>query len=283
MSMPPESTFVLSGFADEIADDLETQLDVFEDLGLQYVDLRSVDGTNVLDLDDDQLSRVREELDERGMGVAAIGSPIGKVDITADFEAHRERFEHALEVADYFDTEYIRLFSYWMPEDEDPDDYRQEVMERMQTKVDLAEEAGITLLHENEKDIYGDTPERCRDMLTTIDSPHFRAIFDPANFLEIGVEPYPDALLQLIEYVEYLHIKDAEFGERGAIHPAGEGDGQIPETLEAFRGRGFSGFAALEPHLAHAGEKGGYSGPEAFGVAADALKEILEEMDADYE
>ncbi|MFC6962811.1 sugar phosphate isomerase/epimerase family protein [Halocatena marina] len=283
MSLNSDATFILSGFADEIAADLDTQLDVFEELGLGHIDLRSVDGTNILDLTEKQLVHVRNELNRRDIKVASIGSPIGKIDITDAFEPHRERFEHALDIADFFETEYIRLFSYWIPEREEPADHREEVLHRMETKVDLAEEMGITLLHENEKDIYGDTPARCRDLLTTINSSNFRAIFDPANFLETGCQPYPDALLDLIEYVEYLHIKDAEFGQRGAIRPAGDGDGRIPEILGAFKRRGYIGYAALEPHLAHAGEKGGFSGPEAFDVATDALRACMDQVDCSYE
>jgi len=271
----------LSGFADEVADDLETQLDTFQDLGIDHVDLRSAWGTNVLDFTDEQVERVKRGLDERDMGVACIGSPVGKVDIDADFDAHRERVATALDRAEQFDADYVRVFSYWMPEDEDPADYREEVLRRMQEKTEMAAERDVVLVHENEKDIYGDTPARCRDLLTAVDSPHLRAAFDPANFLEVGVEPYPDALLDLVEYIAYLHVKDARFGERGAIEPAGEGDGEIPAVLAALRRRGYDGFAALEPHLAEATATGGYSGPEAFAVATEALRDCLEE--AGYE
>ena len=272
-----------SGFADEVAADLDTQLDVFADLGIDHIDLRSAWDTNVLDFDADQIATVQSALDDRDMGVSCIGSPIGKIPITEDFEPHRERFRTAVERADQFDADYIRLFSYWMPEDEVPADYRDEVLRRMRAKADIAESAGVTLLHENEKDIYGDTPARCRDLLTAVDSPNFRAIFDPANFLEVGVRPFPDALLDLVEFVEYLHIKDAQFGERGAIEPAGEGDGEIPAILRAFDRRGFDGFAALEPHLAAAEEKGGFSGPEAFGVAEEALRDCLDGVGMAYD
>ena len=275
-------SFTLSGFADEIDSDLETQLDVIEELGLDYLDLRGVDDTNVLDFDDEEVERVRAALDERGIGVSSIGSPIGKIDIDDPFEPHLDRFETALEMADAFDTEYIRVFSYWMPEGDDPADHRDEVLRRTEAIVERAEDAGVTLVLENEKDIYGDTPERCRDLLTEIDSPNLRAAFDPANYLEIGVHPYPDALLEVVEYVDYLHVKDATFGERGDIKPAGEGDGHIPEILDALQRRGFEGFASLEPHLAMAGAKGGFSGPEAFGVATEALRDCLDEVDADY-
>jgi len=272
-----------SGFADEVADDLETQLDVFADLGIDHVDLRSAWGTNVLDFDADQIATVQSALDERDMGVACIGSPIGKIPIEESFDPHLERFRTAVDRAHQFDAEYVRLFSYWMPEDEAPAEHREEVLRRMQAKIDIAEAEDVTLLHENEKDIYGDTPGRCRDLLTAVDSPNFRAIFDPANFLEVGVRPYPDALLDLIEYVEYLHVKDAQFGERGAIEPAGEGDGEIRAILRALDRRGFEGFAALEPHLAAAEAKGGFSGPEAFGVADEALRHCLDDVGMAYD
>lgn len=275
--------FTVSGFADEIGPDLDEQLDVLEGLGIDHLDLRGVEDTNVLDFSDEQVGRIRDELDRRDIGVTSIGSPIGKIGIQDPFDPHFERFETAIEMAEAFDTEYIRLFSYYIPEGDDPAEHREEVLRRMERKVERAEEAGVTLLHENEKDIYGDTPGRCRDLLTTIDSPNFRAIYDPANFLEIGVRPYPEALLDVIEYVEQLHVKDAQFGKRGEIAPAGDGDGEIPVTLEAFRRRGFVGPASLEPHLVHAGPKGGYSGPEAYEVAADALFDCLDEAGANYE
>ncbi|MFB6295569.1 MAG: sugar phosphate isomerase/epimerase family protein [Halobacteriales archaeon] len=275
--------YTLSGFADEVADDLETQLETFDALGIGHVDLRSVDGTNVVDFTDDDVAWIRKRLEEYGVSVAAIGSPIGKIDITDDFAPHQEDFDRILELADAFDADYVRLFSYWIPEDDDPAEYREEVLRRTRWKAERAEEAGIPIYHENEKDIYGDTPARCRDLVEAVDSPAFGLIFDPANFLEVGVRPYPDALVHLVEYVEALHIKDATHGVRGDIKPAGEGDGRIPEVMTALADRGFSGYAALEPHLAMADEMGGYSGPEAFEVATDALTDILDGQGLAYQ
>lgn len=277
-----DPTYRLTGFADEIADDLETQLDVVDELGIEHVDLRSVWGTNVLELDDRQVREIRRALEDRGIGVSAIGSPVGKVAIETPFDEHLSRFETAIERARTFDADYVRVFSYLIPEDEDPATYREEVHRRMAAKTERAAEADVVLLHENEKPVYGDTPERCRELLTSVDSPYLRAVFDPANFLEIGVRPYPDALFLLVEFVEYLHVKDATFGERGAIRPPGEGDGRIAETLDILARRGFSGFASLEPHLAEAGERGGYSGPDGFRSATAALRNCLDEAGVSY-
>ncbi|WP_266082957.1 sugar phosphate isomerase/epimerase family protein [Haladaptatus caseinilyticus] len=276
------NTFTLSGFADEIDPDLEIQLDLLEELGIDYFDLRGIDDTNVLDLHDDDLERIRDAIEEHGLSVSCIGSPIGKIDITEDFEPHMERFERAIEVAKFFDVEYIRIFSYYIPEGDDPAEHRTSVMDRMRWKAKRSEESDVTLLHENEKDIYGDTAERCRDVLTTVDSPNLRAAFDPANFVEIGVEAYPYAFTLLAEYIDYLHVKDAEMGERGEIRPAGQGDGGFNELVHVLEERGFSSFASLEPHLAFAGRSTGLSGSEGFKTAVDAFRDVLDDADVNY-
>jgi sugar phosphate isomerase/epimerase len=265
----------ISGFADEIAEDLDEQLDILESAGIDRLDLRNVRGENLLDLSGERLVDLEATLDARGFTVTSIGSPIGKVGVADPLEPHMERLDRALELADRFDTDRVRVFSYYVPEDDDPADHRAEVLRRTRAAVDRAERADITLVLENEKDIYGDTPGRVRDLLTAVDSPHLRAVFDPANYLEIGVRPYPDALLQVVEYVDQVHVKDARFGERGGIEPPGEGDGRLPETLAALHDRGFAGPLSLEPHLAMAGSNYGYSGPEGFRTAADALQGIL--------
>ena len=265
----------ISGFADETADDLDEQLDVLESAGIDRLDLRNVRGENLLDLSGERLVDLEATLDARGFTVTSIGSPIGKVGVADPLEPHMERLDRALELADRFDTDRVRVLSYYVPEDDDPADHRAEVLRRTRAAVDRAERADATLVLENEKDIYGDTPGRVRDLLTAVDSPHLRAVFDPANYLEIGVRPYPDALLQVVEYVDQVHVKDARFGERGGIEPPGEGDGRLPETLAALHDRGFAGPLSLEPHLAMAGSNYGYSGPEGFRTAADALQGIL--------
>jgi sugar phosphate isomerase/epimerase len=145
------------------------------------------------------------------------------------------------------DADYVRLFSYWMPDDESPAGYRTKVVRRVQRKTDLATDAGVVLLYENEKGVYEETPVRVRDSATAVDSPYLKTIFDPANYLEVGVRPYPDALLQTVETIEFLHIKDAVHGERGAIRAADEGDGRITGRFSALAARGFTGFVAGPP------------------------------------
>jgi sugar phosphate isomerase/epimerase len=271
----------LSGFADEIGDDLELQLDTLEAEDIKYLEFRGVWGKSVMDLTDEELDKVKAALEDRGIGVSAIGSPIGKVAIDFDLDEHLESLERAIEIAQKMDTDCIRLFSFYLPPDEDPLKYRDEVMRRMQAFVDTAKGSGLTLLHENEADIYGMSSDLCLDMMETIDDPQLRAVFDFANFVNAGEKPYDESYPKMKPYIEYIHVKDATFEPRKIV-PAGEGDGQVRPVLEDLVDSGWTGFLSLEPHLAQAGKMRGYSGPELWRKAAQALKGILDDMGVDY-
>ena len=269
--------WTLAGFADEISPELDEQLGTLTGESIRFLELRSVWDKNVLDLTDNEVRKVGTAMSERGIGVSSVGSPIGKVPINQNFAPHLERFRRALRVARVLESPYVRVFSFFMPEGEDPAVYRDEVLERMGTLAREAEDAGIVLVHENEKEIYGDVPGRCLDILTQVDSPYLRAAWDAANFVQCGVErPYQEGYDSLRPYLEYVHVKDALSGS-GTVVPAGEGDGEIRETISALRASGFDGFFSLEPHLASSGTYSGFSGPELFVQAARAFKNLLRE------
>lgn len=270
--------FTLSGFADEIAPELELQLDTLAALHIGYLELRGVWNKGVLALDDDELVRVKTALDARGIRVSAIGSPIGKIKIDDPFEPHLEAFEHALVLAEFFDCPYVRLFSFFVPEGEAAR-HRDEVMRRMRALVDAARGRPVTLLHENERHIYGDTPERCLDLFQTVASPQLRMTFDPANFVMCGVRPYDQAYTLLANHIVYMHIKDGLMADQRVV-PAGQGDGQVKQILAALHKRGYDGFLSLEPHLAVAGEFSGFSGPDRFAAAAQALRGLVADIGA---
>jgi sugar phosphate isomerase/epimerase len=265
--------FTLSGFADEIAPELEVQLDTLDQLKIRYLELRGVWNKSVMALDADELLRVRDALAERHIAVSAIGSPIGKIKISDPFEPHLDAFRHALDLAEFFGTRYVRMFSFFVPEGE-AERHRAEVMCRLRVLLELAAGRDVLLLHENERHIYGDVPERCLDILETLATPQMRMTFDPANFVMCGVRPYDQAYTLLAEYIEYMHIKDGLMAEQRVV-PAGKGDGQIPRILAALVERGYDGFLSLEPHLAVAGEFSGFSGPDRFATAATALREVI--------
>ncbi len=265
----------LSAFADEISPDLDEQLAVLSLEHIHFLDLRGVWNTNVLDLTDQQVARIKETLDAHGIGVAAIGSPIGKVPIDSSFDEHLHRFERAITLARALQTPYIRIFSFYPPAHlkggsgaVNPADYRDEVLRRLREMTARARAAGVILLHENEKDIYGDTIDRCVDLLQSCDDTHFQAVLDPANFIQCGQTPYPD------------HVKDAR--SDGSVVAAGEGLTHWPELLQRLRADGYDGFLSLEPHLASAGKYQGFSGPDLFHLASQALQQMLQAMGWEY-
>ncbi|HEV3165596.1 MAG TPA: sugar phosphate isomerase/epimerase [Isosphaeraceae bacterium] len=270
----------LSAFADEISADPIEQLEVLAQHGIRHVEFRSIHSTNVLDLTDAQHQVFRSLLRERGFGLSAIGSPIGKISIIDPFEPHLERFERALALAEFYEVPRIRIFSYYIPKDDDPASHRDEVLRRMKAKADLASRHSVTLLLENERGIYGDTARRVLDVLESVNSPSLGNIFDPANYIEVG-QPIDEAWQMLRARTVHFHVKDYDTKLARNV-PAGQGEGQIPRLIAEAVATGFHGFCTLEPHLVVAEKMYGFTGPERFGDAARALKSALDQRGIAY-
>lgn len=277
--------FILSGFSDEIDKSTDLQFQHLNKLGISYFEPRGIDGKNISELTEQEAKDLKRKMDGYGINASSIGSPIGKIFITDDFLPHMDKLKRVIETAKILDTEYIRMFSFFIPKGDEPEKYRTEVMERLGEMVALAEKEGVVLLHENEKEIYGDVAVRCRDIFETIQSPAFGAVFDPANFVQCGQKVYPEAFDMLAPYIRYMHIKDAK--EDGTVVPAGYGNGKVREILTELSKRNYEGFVSLEPHL---GSFAGLSdlelsdnmlsleesGPDKFKMAYQALQNILE-------
>jgi sugar phosphate isomerase/epimerase len=273
--------WVLSGFADEISPDLQSQCQTLNGLGIEYIEFRSAWDTNVLDLDDDQLDVARKILATHGIRTSSVGSPIGKIPITDDFEPHLARFSRALHVAKAVRAPYVRLFSFFVPAGGNPARYRDEVLRRMTALAAAAKGQDVVLLHENEKGIYGDNPARCLDIVESVGSEQLRLIWDAANFVQCGVRPFTDGYVLLRPYLEYVHVKDAVMAT-GEVVPAGEGDGEVAQTLRAMKADGFEGFFSMEPHLAAAGAFGGFSGADLFTQATRTFTRLLDANGVTY-
>ena len=273
--------WTLSGFADEIDDDFEKQCTVLDRLGIRNIELRSAWGVNVLDLSDDQVGEVKQVLRRHGIAVSSIGSPIGKIGIDDDFEPHLARHDVALQRAEQLGAPYIRLFSFFIPKGQDPDGWRDEVLRRMKALAVRSEGRDVTLLHENEKEIYGDIPRRCLDIVESVGSPVLKLAWDAANFVQCGVRPFTEGYATLRPHLAYMQIKDAVLAT-GEVVPAGEGDGETVETLRALRFDGFDGYFSLEPHLRSAGTLGGFSGEDLFAKAHEAFTAVLRAEGMDF-
>lgn len=276
----------LSGFADEIDTNLGKQIEVLKKLQMNHVEMRGVNGKGLVDYSINEAREIKKQLDESGIQLSSVGSPIGKIKITDDFAPHMELYKHTVEIAHEMETPYIRMFSFFMPEHESYDLYRGKVMDQLGQFVDYAKASNIILLHENEKDIYGDVADRCLELMKEFYGEHFKAVFDFANFVQCKQDTL-SAYDMLKPYIAYIHIKDALWSD-GSVVPAGHGDGNVEKILKMLKDSGYQGFLSLEPHLADfagfssleqsAGEKKKLSGEEAFTIACEALRKILERI-----
>ena len=273
-------------FADETSPLIDEQIVAMKRNYLDGLEIRNVDNVNVADITIQKAREVRQKLEDQGLCVWSVGSPIGKIDIEKDdFQEHIEKFKHVLEITNELKAENIRLFSFYMPENKKPEDYRNEVIERLGRLIDIAKDRGITLCHENEKGIYGDNVTRCLDIFKAL--PQMKGIFDPANFVQCE-EDTLKAWEVLHPYIKYLHIKDAM--ANGSIVPAGKGVGNIPQIIAAYQKMGGNEIT-MEPHLAvfeglagleregeqsNVGEYAYNSNDEAFDVACEAVRNILQ-------
>ncbi|PWM69035.1 MAG: xylose isomerase [Clostridiales bacterium] len=280
--------YILSAFADEVSPVFKNQLEYLTSREIKFIEPRNIDGTNVSSLTPEQASDAKKLLDSYGIGVSSIGSPVGKISVDDDFAEHLKLFENTLDVARTFEAKNIRMFSFFYPENTLTTAHRDAVMARLEILWEMADKKGITLCHENEKSIYGETPESCLDIMKHFNG-KIKSVFDMGNFAFCKQDPLKgyDALEP---YIEYIHIKDAFYDTR--IVPAGNGDGKVYEILDRFdKYTDRDVFLTLEPHLTvFSGlEKlsnlnditvgNAYETPEAaFDAAITALKTILDKI-----
>lgn len=284
------ANFILSAFADEAGGGILSQIDALKANGLTHIEPRGLDEGNISQFTAEQAKNLKKVLDENGIGVSSIGSYFGKIEIRDDFKPHFEEFKQCVENAAILGTKNIRMFSFYMPENEDPAVFRDEVFERLEIMADYARKSDVWCCHENEKGIYGDTDERCLEILTAFEG-KIKGIFDPANFIQCGVEILP-AYEKLKDYIEYMHVKDCRMSD-GFVVPCGKGDGHLAELLRRFNQKDGDRFLTLEPHLKvfdglkDLEQNGGadsvkeeYEYPtnrDAFNAACDAFHSVLKE------
>ena len=268
----------LCAFADEASKSIDGQINALLKHDIRLLEIRGVDGTNISSISKDKAKEVRDKLDAAGISVWSVGSPIGKIKITEDFSPHLELFKHTLELSHILGAKHLRMFSFYLPGTE-ADLHTEAVTERLEQMCRASCNSGITLCHENEKGIFGDTAERCELIHRTF--PRIKAVFDPANFIQCGVDT-KEAWKKLCPYIEYMHIKDAL--PDGRVVKAGMGIGSIPYLLSEYNGEVitlephltvFSGLSALEGEEKTKIDEHAYPSAEAaFDAAVGAIKSI---------
>jgi len=263
----------LSAFADEISKDLKEQLQGLHQCGISYFDIRSVWGKNVMDLTDAEAREIKKMIGDEGIRIAAIGSPIGKTTIDKPASVELDRLKKAVDLAEFFGTTYIRVFSFYPPEGQKIADFRDEVIARMHGWIDFVQKRPVVLVHENESDIYGDIPQRCEDLMKNLFGPKMIQCFDPANFVYIGLDNvFETCWKSLKKYTKFFHLKDCKPGKQ--LVPCGEGHGDVEKVLGDACKDGYDGFMTMEPHLSHGGQYAGFSGPDLIKKAVDAVRDI---------
>jgi 3-dehydroshikimate dehydratase len=269
----------LSAFADEVTDDLLGQVKYLVSEKIGHIELRFLNKKSVIDLGKDELVEAQKILADHGLGVSAIGSPIGKVRLDENFTEHLDMFKRAVDRALYFKTRFIRVFSYYAPQDKNIEDYRSEVLDRFGAKVEVIEDVDIVMVHENETDIYGHSAANCVDIVEAVKSPKLRLVYDPGNFVwgQGIVDNIESCWPKMKPYVVHVHIKDWQLGADVGSIP-GQGDGQIKQLLQELVDCEYTGFLTMEPHLKLGGKFGGQTALESFSKAIGAVRKLAAEV-----
>lgn len=236
--------FIISAFADEAGAELSHQIEALKRNGIGYLEIRNVNG-GILEKSEEEINAIARQLHDADIKVSSFGSPIGKREIDGDFDEQMKEFRHALRICQILGTRYMRMFSYFIPQDK-LTLHRDEVLRRLSAFLDEAEKAGVILCHENESKIYGQNPKEVRDLLESL--PRLRGIFDPANYVMNDCDPI-EGIEATLPSLEYLHIKDAIMAEK-CIVPAGMGDGEVARVLRRVdASTDKTMFLTVEPHL----------------------------------
>ena len=237
---------ILSGFADEFNRDFTEQVKGMADYGIGYLETRFIGPKNIADLTRQEVSALKATLDTYGIKVSAIGSPLGKIKLDDDMTIHLETAKRVFETANTLGTKLIRVFSFYPPEGKSIDLCRDDVFAGVDKLLNLADEFGVVLCHENEAKVYGEKPENCLDLMHHF-SGRLKVVFDMGNFILEKHNPY-DAYTMLKDYIEYFHIKDGL--ANGSIVPPGKGDARIADILADYAKTVDKDiFISMEPHL----------------------------------
>jgi len=237
----------ISGFYDEISGSLDRQIEAAKRLGGSFICPRKIDGRSIAEIGAKEFARsFKPRLDAAGIGFSSIGSPLGKIDVDDDagFERQLGQLKELVEIARMMDCAYIRVFSFYYGR-RDPDSILGGVLEKLGAFLETVRGSGVRLMHENEKRIYGDVPERVLRLRERLASPDLALCFDDSNFVQCGSDPVA-AFHMLKDHVEYYHVKDC--GRHGVEVPVGTGVGGYERILHELGERGYEGFLTLEPH-----------------------------------
>ena len=254
---------IITGFTDEVSDNLSLQIKALQELGWNHIDLRTINGKNISSLTDKEFDLVHEQLAENNIQISCFGSTIANWgrDAVQSFDLDMSEMKTSIGHMKKADVRFIRIMSYKVETPLKLDsDHEKIVIENIKKIVRLAEENNITCLHENCETWGGQSYQHSLRLLEKVNSPALKLVFDTGNPVATrditGEEPflYQDSLKFFQEvraHVEYLHIKDATWsGDSLHYTYPGEGQGNIPEILRMIVEQNMDIPVSIEPHVA---------------------------------
>ncbi|MDZ7261439.1 MAG: sugar phosphate isomerase/epimerase [candidate division KSB1 bacterium] len=242
-----------TGISDEAGASIETQIKAHQQLGWEHIELRTIDGINLVNLPEEKFQQVVEQLEGAGMRVSCFASEIANWarKISGDFARDVSDLKQAIPRMKRLGTRLIRIMSY--PNDNWPEkDWKKEVFRRIKELATIAEEGDVILVHENCYGWGGLSPENSLALLEAVDSPAFKLLFDTGNPPSEGQDGW-DFYTKVKEHIVYVHIKDAKQtrqGEKIQFTFAGAGDGYVKEIVRDLLASGYDGGFSIEPHIA---------------------------------
>jgi L-ribulose-5-phosphate 3-epimerase len=258
-------TIPIGAITDEFSLDIEVALDAMSKLGMTIAELRLIGNRNIIDLTDEEVRRIREQVEARGMRVLSIASPVLKC-VLPDAPPLDERFQQdvfgsaytiadqprlaqrAMEIAELTGAKFIRVFSYWRTTA--PEQCHDRIIAALRGLADKAGARGLIIGLENEHACNVATGAEAGRILDALDHPALKSIWDPANAFMLGERPFPDGYSKLpAARVAHVHAKDCVMKDRTATWgPLGEMDVDWRGQIAALKRDGYAGAISLETH-----------------------------------
>jgi sugar phosphate isomerase/epimerase len=270
-----------AGIGDEAGPGLDTQLGALARLGWDAIELRTVDGRHLADLDDRRFAEIATRVADAGVRVVCVDSRIGDWSrpITSPFEIDLAELYVLAKRCAALGTRFVRVMSY--PDDGMPaDEWRARVIGRMRVLADRAERAGVVLLHENCAGWAATDADRMVELLSAVDSPALGLLFDVGNGVAHGYRAR-EVLDRVAPHVAHVHVKDAvRVGATTVYTLPGRGEADVAGCLRTLLASGYRGHLSIEPHLAVRPHEGVThdDGGTAFVAFGSALRDLVDTL-----